>query len=178
MSDARGQLWSDNPYAPKITHHLYVQEKAFLAATQFISPILYGASMAFSPMPMLTLSAWFVLGLPVILFFRCMAALFNPVRRRGTVSNAESYPTPWSCSRSCTAVTGIQFDIHSLCYVDNREFPNVGDMLPPGPLGCHSFVSSDTPTVVDAILFLKGWLTDGLLVSFFLFRAVFTHPGV
>ena len=77
-----------------------------------------------------------------------------------------------------TAVTGIQFDIHSLCYIDNREFPNVGDMLPPGPFGYHSFVSSDTPTVVDAIMFLKGWLTDGLLVSFFLFRAVFTHPGV
>ena len=107
MSDARGQLWSDNPYAPKITHHLYVQEKAFLAATQFISPILYGASMAFSPMPVLTLSAWFVRGLPVILFFRCMAALFNPVRRRGTVSNGESYPTPWSCSRSSPRSPGF-----------------------------------------------------------------------
>ena len=107
MSDARGQLWSDSPYAPKITHHLYVQEKAFLAATQFISPILYGASMAFSPMPVLTLSAWFVRGLPVILFFRCMAALFNPVRRRGTVSNGESYPTPWSCSRSSPRSPGF-----------------------------------------------------------------------
>ena len=178
MSDVRGQPWSYNPYAPNITHHLYVQEKVTLAVT-FIEPVLYGTPKAFLPTPVLTLPARFVPGLLVVLFFRCMAALFNPVRRRGDAIKCGIVSYTVVMFLIVTALTGIQFDIHSLCYIENRGFPGAGDALPPGPLGYHSFISSDALTVVHIILFfLNAWLADGLLVSYLLFSAVFTHPGV
>lgn len=165
MSDIQGQPWSDNLYAPKITHHLYIQEKVSLAVS-FISSILYGTSKTSPPIPVLTLSVWFVLGLLVILFFRCITALFDPVHRRGNGIKWGIISYTVVMFSTVTAVTGIQFNTHTLCYIDNREFPGVGNTLPPGPLGYESFIFSDVPIVVGNLLFLLNcWLADGLLVS-------------
>ena len=41
MSDSQEQWWPDNPNAPKITHILYLQEKATYAGS-IIGSILYG----------------------------------------------------------------------------------------------------------------------------------------
>ena len=49
MSNAQEQPWSNDPDAPKITHHLYASEKATLAGI-FIGSILYGAHNTHYPL--------------------------------------------------------------------------------------------------------------------------------
>ena len=112
-----------------------------------------------------------------MLFSRCMAALVNPIHRRGE-------PIKWGLV-SYTAVmfsvvtiqTGMNLDIQSLRYIDGREFPGFEDM-PPGPEGyldsIYSTVLNATP---NAMLDLNIWLADGLLVSSS-FDATFTHQCV
>ena len=58
-------------------------------------------------------------------------------------------------------------DIQSISFIDNREFPGVGDTIPPGPLGYQLFIYSKPITIVPNLMFLlNNWLADGLLVSF------------
>ena len=117
-------------------------------------------------LPALGLSDLFVPGILVVLFFRCMAALFNPThhRGRGIKWGLVSYTVIMFLVG--TVVSGMDFHIRSNSYIDNPEFPGVGDALPPGPLGYQSFIFSDAPTIVfNSMFFLNGWLADGLLVN-------------
>ena len=50
MSNSQDQPWSDNPNAPKISHSLYVSEKAIFAG-HFLHSILYGTSKTHHPTP-------------------------------------------------------------------------------------------------------------------------------
>ena len=95
-----------------------------------------------------------------------MAALFNPACRRG-----EGIKWGLTCYTVvmflvATVVTGMGFDLQSNSYINNRKFPGVGNVLPPGPLGYQSFIFSDEfTTASNFMFFLNGWLADGLLVG-------------
>ena len=165
MYDSQQKPWSDNPNAPKIPYHLYVQEKASFAGNT-IGSILYGTPHLHVHLSVLTLSVRLVLGIIIVLSFKCMAALFNPDNRRGMSMKwgLVSYTTiTFSVS---TAVTAIQLSLLSLRQIDNREFPGVRDALPPGPLGYQSSIFSGAlPVAGNLLFFVNGWLADGLLVS-------------
>lgn len=127
---------------------------------------------------MLTL-VLFVPGIVVILFFKCMAALFNPVYRRGG-------PIKWGLVSYTVAMfsvvtigTTMQLAIQSSSYIDNREYPGAGGVyLFPGSYGYQRSMNGGAISVVRAFMFtLDGWLADGLLVSGSL-DATFTHAGV
>ena len=160
--------WSDNPNAPKISHTVHFSEKAWVAGN-LISSILYGTCRAhlrkhlFVPtlFGLLTIS-----GIIIMLFFQCMAAFFNPVHRRGE-------PIKWGLVTYTvvmllvvTVGTAAQLDVQSISFVNNREFPGIEDVLPPGPYGYQRFVNPiPVSTVRDVMFVLGNWLADGLLVS-------------
>ena len=101
-----------------------------------------------------------------MVFFKCIATLFDPVHRRGerTKWGLVLYTTIMFCAT--TVLTGLGFTIQSDSSIDNREFPGIGDTLPPGPLGYQSFTFADVLTLVsNPMFFLSGWLADGLLVT-------------
>ena len=165
MYDSQQKPWSDNPNAPKIPYHLYVEEKAGFVG-YIIGTILYGMPHSRVHLSVFTLPVWFVLGVLIMLFFKCMAALFNPDNRRGKSVKWGLVSYTAIMFSVATAVTGIQLSVLSLCDVNNRKFPGVGDALPPGPLGYRSSIFSNVLPVVDILLFfMNGWLADGLLVS-------------
>ena len=126
---------------------------------------------------MLTPSVRVIVGIIIVLFFQCMAALFNPVHRRGERVKwwLVSY-TVVMCSVA-TVLTAMNLYVQSISYIDNRKFPGVGDSPPPGPLGYQVF-SNSTPLVIipNTMFVLNNWLADGLLVSS-LFDTVFTRPN-
>ena len=119
-----------------------------------------------------------ILGVVVVLFFQCMAALFSSVHRKGE-------PIKWGLV-SYTAVmfslvtigTAMQLDVQSISYIDNRDFPGIEGVLSPGPLGYQWFIGPGAITVIQIVAFvLSNWLADGFLVSS-LFDAAFIHPGL
>ena len=117
------------------------------------------------------------LGVTIILFFRCIAALFNPVHRRGE-------PIKWGLV-SYTVVmfslvtigTAMQLDLESISYINNREFRSFRNGIPPGPAGYDAIIQSNAIVIIQNIAFaLNNWLADGFLVSS-PFDAVFTYLG-
>ena len=65
-----------------------------------------------------------------------------------------------------TVFTGINLDVLSISYIDNRASPGTSELLP-GPLGYQSSTYSMKIGVVSTAMFLfNNWLADGLLVSF------------
>ena len=178
MSDSQEKPWSDNPNAPAILYELYYYEKTWLAGN-LLSPIFYGTYEKSRPhdcLFMLTLFIWLFLGIVVFLFFRCVAALFNPDHRRGE-------PIAWGLV-SYTVVmfllvtvgTVMQLNVQSISYIDNREFPGVKGVLHPGPIGYQGSDHAKMVTVIQDIVFiLNNWLADGCLVSP---PFAFTHLGV
>ena len=120
----------------------------------------------------------FILGIVIVLFFRCMAALLNPVHRRregikwGLVSHTVV------TFFVVTVLTGMQLDILSVCFIDNRKFPGVEGVLPPGPLGYQWLIYSRALGIgANLMFFLNNWLADALLVSSS-FGAAPTPPGL
>jgi len=144
MSDSQERPWSDNPNAPKIPYYLYFEEKADFAGV-LIGSILYG--------------------ILVVLFFQCMAALLNPANRKrdGIKWGLVSYTAVMFSF--ATVLTGMELDIRSISFIDNREFPGADGVAPPGPLGYQSFIWSGALTLVPDLMFiLNKWLADALLV--------------
>lgn len=67
-----------------------------------------------------------------------------------------------------TIQTAARLKIVSSSYIDNRKFPGVGHVLPPGPLAYQIFVSTEAIAIVPTVIFtLNNWLADGLLVGSF-----------
>ena len=106
-----------------------------------------------------------------MVFFRCMAGLFDPVHRRGE-------PVKWGIV-SYTAVMfflttvliAVNFDINSVSFIDNRQFPGgPGEYL-------ETVLPMSLNPVADAMAIFNSWLADGLLVCF-LFDPAFAHPGI
>lgn len=94
-----------------------------------------------------------------------MAALFDPANRRreGTKWGLVIYT--FVMFSFVTIFTAMNSDILSISFIDNREFPGVGDVLPPGPIGYQYSIYSKAISVVPNLMFLlNNWLADGLLV--------------
>ena len=108
----------------------------------------------------------FLLGVLIVLFFQCMAALFDSANRRGEGIKWGLVSYTMAMFSFATVLTGMQLNIRSISYIDNREFPGVEGVLPPGPLGYQSFIWSGTLTLIPSLMFaLNNWLADGLLVG-------------
>ena len=173
MSGIQDPPWSTNPNAPNITHEIYFAEKANFAGI-LIGAILYGTPKTLITCTVLTLSVRSILGIVIVLFFHCMAALFNPINRRreGIKWSLVSYTAVMFSF--VTIFTAMNLNIQSISYIDNREFPGVDGVLPPGPLGYQWSIYSNVLTIVPNLMFvLNNWLADGLLVGR-LFAAAFT----
>ena len=164
MSDSQVQPWSTNPNAPKIPYHLYTLEKAFFAGV-LIASLLYGTTKI--PRLPIRLSAltlfWLVLGMLVVLFFKCIAALLNPVYRKrdGIKWGLVSYTV--AMFSFVTVYTAVKLHILSISFIDNREFANG---TPVGPYGyqvtTRSTLLGTTPNIVCV---LNNLLAEGLLVG-------------
>jgi len=102
-----------------------------------------------------------------VLFFQCMTALSDPAsrRRRGIKWGLATYTV--LMFSFATVLTGMQLDIQSISFIDNRRFPGFGGLVPPGPLGYQAFTWSGPLFLAPNFVFLlSNWLADGLLVSF------------
>jgi len=168
MSDPRERPWSNNPNAPKIPYNRYFVEKAYLAGS-LIASILYGTRKAPRPHVRPSLLTLFVLLIPgvlIVLFFQCMTALFNPAnrRRKGVKWGLASYTV--LMFSFATVLTGMQLHTQSISFIDNRSFPGLGGLVPPGPLGYQAFIWSGPLLLAPNLVFiLSNWLAHGLLVS-------------
>lgn len=107
-----------------------------------------------------------------------MAALFNPAHRRGRRIKWGLASYTVVMFSFVTIQTAMNFDIDSIRYIDNREFPGVKDTMPPGPEGYLDFIYSTPLNVIpNAMVNLNIGLADGLSVSS-PFSTAFTHSGV
>ena len=114
-----------------------------------------------------------------MLSFKCMATLFDPVHRRGSERIKWGLVSYTGVMFSlATVITAMNVNVISISYIDNRGFPGVEGVVPPGPYGYLMFIPSEAIEVIpDAMFNLSDWLADGLLVSS-LFRAPLDHPGI
>lgn len=143
MYDLSEVPWSDNPNAPKIPYWLYVGEKAYFAGS-LIGAILYG--------------------IVVVLFFRCMSALFDPANRGGGGIKWGLATHTVAMFTFSTVYIGLSSNIQSTSFIDNREFSaSINGM--PGPVGYQFYMRSNAFGIASYImLFLNNWLADGLLL--------------
>ena len=114
-----------------------------------------------------TLSIWqfIALGAIVVLFFRCMSALLNPVDRTegGIKWVLVAYAT--AIFSVMTVSIAMNLTLQSIDYIDHREFPGEG-VAPPGPFGYQFLLYPEAISVVPNVMFLLNqWLADGLLAS-------------
>ena len=112
-----------------------------------------------------------------MLFFQCMATMFNPDHRRGErIKWGLAFYTVAMFS-VVTIQTAMNLNITSIAYIDNRGFPGTSE-LPPGPYGYESFIAAGALNVIPNVMFvLNDWLADGLMVSP-PFDATFAYPSV
>ena len=120
MSDSQQSPWSDSPNAPKIPHASF--ERVWFAG-KFVSSILYSAYKKSPPIQLLACAHFVclvILGIVIVLFSKCMTALFNPDHRRG--------PIKWGLVSYTLAVftlvtvgTAMQIDVQSVSYIDNHQ---------------------------------------------------------
>ena len=120
----------------------------------------------------------FILGFLIVLFFKCMAALLDPVNRKR--ERIKLWLVVYTVAMFSIVTVQIAIDLHiqSIGYIDNREFPGIEEaQLPPGPMGYQIFISRKVLPILSRVtFFLNAWLADGLLVSSLL-DVAFTHPG-
>ena len=114
----------------------------------------------------------FIVGTIIVLFFQCMIALFDPAYRRGNGVKWGLGSYTVVMFSLATISTGMNLNILSVSYIDNREYPT-------GPFGyAGSVLGSKAINVVpNAAVFLGGWLADGLLVRTS-FGYVFTSSDI
>ena len=128
--------------------------------------------------PLLTPFLWFIPGMAIVLSFKCMAALFNPVYRRGEPIKWGLVSFTMVMFSVATIGTAMNLNVRSIMYIDNREYPGAGGVILPGPLGYRWFISTSALTIIpNTMLFLTSWLGDGLLVGSS-FGAAAVHPSV
>ena len=106
-----------------------------------------------------------------------MAALFNPAHRRGEPIKWGLVSYTMVMFSLVTVGTAAQFNAQSMSHIDNREFPGIGGMLPPGPTGYQELIATKAISIThNVVLVSSNWLADGLLVSC-LFDAASAHTG-
>ena len=165
MSDSSKKTRSNNPNAPRISYPLYLAEKDNFAGT-LIGAMLYGARAHTSAyLTVLTLPGRCHPGVVVILFFRCMCALIDPINP--TRRNIKWWPVAHAVTMFSvvTVYTTMNLQLQSTSYIDDREFSGVDGGLP-GPFGYQLFIHPKAINVISTAMFpLNQWLADGLLVS-------------
>ena len=107
-----------------------------------------------------------LVGILVVLFFQCMAALFSSTNRRreGIRWCLVSYTVLMFLFATILLGTGmaVQFD----SYIDNREYPGVEDEIDPGPVGYRFVLEPGALLMTDTLMFqLNYWLADACLVG-------------
>ena len=171
MSGARQNTWSDNPNAPKIPYDLYFSEKATFAGT-LIASALYGTSTHTHLRVRSSVFDLLIPGILVVLFFQCMGALLSPVNRKreGVRWGLVSYTVAmFSCA---TVVSGGAQYFASISFIDNRNFPGIEGVAPPGPLGYQQTICTTKAGTGPSFASCLGyWLADGLLVGHLFDRA-------
>lgn len=111
----------------------------------------------------------------IVLFSKCMTALFNPIYRKGESVKWGLVSYAMVTFSLTTILTASNLNVQSISYIDNRNFPGIVGALPPGPLGYMLSISAKATGVLpNAIFPLNGWLADGFLVSS-LFNVVFAR---
>ena len=107
-----------------------------------------------------------VQGIIIVLFFKCMSTLLNPVRRSGRGIRWGLMGHTVAMFSLATIYTAVFFHLQSFSYIDNREFPGFPDGPPAGPFGYQFYISNEGIVIVYGTMFqLNQWLADGLLVS-------------
>ena len=95
-----------------------------------------------------------------------MAALFNPIYRRGEGIKWGLVSYTAVMFSLATVQTALNLDIQSISYIDNRAFSDIEDLIEPGPLGYQVSIITDALAIVPDVMFaLSNWFADGLLVS-------------
>jgi len=114
----------------------------------------------------LCLFQWSILGIPVVLLFRCVTDLFNPVYcKRGGVKWG-LVPYTVSISSCMTTHTAKKFNDQSISFIDNREFTDlVGTSL--GPYGYQSVIRLNAHGIIPNVMYSlpSDLLANGFLVS-------------
>ena len=101
-----------------------------------------------------------------------MAALFDPVHRRGEHIKWGLISYTVAIFSSLTIHNAVVFNIQSICYINNRNFPGLDGVLPPGPHGYQQSTDAGVLNLIAYIAFLfNGWFADGLLVSSCMMRS-------
>jgi len=177
MSGPWYQRWSNDTDSPPITRYEYIGEKTTLAGN-FIASILYGtASTRLSIRTDFNRSV--ILGVVILLFFQCMAALLNPVHRRGEGIKWRLVSHTVAMFSFVTVYTAMNLHIQSMSFIDKREgLETMPSTLGSGPLLYQSNIHGAALGIIPYVMFnLNNWLADGLLVSS-LFDAAPTRPGI
>ena len=105
-----------------------------------------------------------LLGVVIVLFFRCMATLLNPADRTRGIKWGFVVHTALMFS-IVTVYHADNLGLQSLSYVNNREYPGDNDGFP-GPFNYQYIIYNKPIAVTPPIMFiLNYWLADGLLVS-------------
>jgi len=181
MSDPGFRPWSDNPNAPKLSYTVYIREKSDLAG-YLLTLVLYGALRAFRLhvrlLSVLTSFVRFAIGMLIVLFFKCMTALLNPVYRRGESTRWGLVSYTAVMFSLATVLTAMNLDIESIAHIDNRNFPGTTGAEPPGPAGYLVSLYPKAINIVPNVAFaVSNWLADGFLVSLKSY-AMLNCPGV
>jgi len=177
MSDAWDQRWSNDTDSPPITRADYIEEKATLAGS-FIASILYG-----TPPTRLSIRIDFnrsvILGVVILLCFQCMAALLNPVHRKGEGIKWWLVAHTVAMFSFVTVYTAINLHIQSKSFIDKRkDQERTPTTFISGPLYYQLNIRWVALGIIPNIMFnLNNWLADGLLVSS-LFDAAPTRPSI
>ena len=164
MSDSQQKPWSDNPSAPMISYDLYFFEKVWFAGNFVSCSILYGARKELTPTK-LSSCAHFVcpviLGIVIVLFFKCMVALFSPEHRRGDRIKWGLVSYTMAMFSLVTIGTALQLNLQSISYIDNSQFPGVEGVIPPGPIGYQDLTAPKAIAIIQNVVFiLSNWLAD------------------
>ena len=102
-------------------------------------------------------------GILIALSFQCMAALFDPVHRRGDGIRWGLVSYSAVTLSAVTVQIAMNLQIRSISYIDNHAFPG-NDVTPPGPFTYFAIIYAEAINVVPNVLFLlSNWLADGRL---------------
>lgn len=167
MSDARYVPWSQSPNAPKVLYEVYFYEK-IVCSGNLICSILYGANESCPPKSTspYSLRSFGYPGTLIVLFFKCMTALFNPVYCRGGSVKWGLVSFTVIMFSLATLHTAMDLNLLPISCIDNRDFPGVKGVSSPRPYGYTESIYFKAMNIIPNATFpLNDWLADGLLVS-------------
>ena len=104
-----------------------------------------------------------VQGIIIVLFFRCMSTLLNPVHHRGRGIKWVLMGHTVAMFSLATGYTAVPSDLQFISYIDSRKFP--GFPFPDSPLGTSSTFLTRGSSLLPRCLTLATPLAPSLLCS-------------